>query len=121
MAPQPEVESEQRGHTRVLRGGAEHARWELWHRRVPEALDGLVLGLWAGLVSEPCRHRVLPNGEACLMLHLGTAQRLVEHHGAPSDALLQLGFLSGLQERPATFESFAPSTRVVCARLSPLG
>jgi AraC-like DNA-binding protein len=81
----------------------------------------MLLGLWAGLAVEPCRHRVLPNGEVSLMLHPGKPQRLVERDGARSDQLLRIGFIAGLQERPATFESFAPFTRVVTARLTPLG
>lgn len=108
-----------RARTRMHRG-PEDAPWELWQRTPAPALRGLVLELWAGLAG-PCRHRVLPNGEAALMFHLGVAQRLVERDGAQRDELLRTGFVSGLQERPATFETITAGTRVVTARLSPLG
>jgi AraC-like DNA-binding protein len=107
--------------TRVLRGGSEAAPWELWRRAPPPELRGLVLELWAGLVScVGSRHRVLPNGEVTIMLHIGSLQRLTEHDGASCDAPLRRGFVAGLQERPATYVSFE-TIRVVSARLTPIG
>lgn len=108
--------------TRVLRSGPDEPPWELWRRTPPEPLAGLVAGLWAG--SSPAaatRHRTLPNGELLLMFHLGPAQRLLERDGRPCRTPLGPGFLAGLQERPATFETLAANTRVVAARLLPLG
>jgi AraC-like DNA-binding protein len=108
--------------THVARGGCDEAPWELWQRRPPGGLAGLVPGLWAG--SSPnafARHRTLPNGELTLMLHLGPPQRLVERDGAPCDELRRAGFIAGLQERPATFECLEAHTRVAAVRLSPLG
>jgi AraC-like DNA-binding protein len=55
------------------------------------------------------------------MFHLGPAQRLRELDGRPCQTLLGGSFLSGLQERPATFEIFEAHTRVAAVRLSPLG
>jgi AraC-like DNA-binding protein len=110
--------------TRLLRAveGAREGDWELWVREPALPLAGLVAGLWAGAVEMPgARHRTLPNGELMLMFHLGPAQRAVERDGAPCDEPLRLGFLSGLQERPATIESPHAHTRVVAARLWPLG
>ena len=109
------------GRTRFARGGPPDAPWELWERTPPRALAGFVAGLWAGTSSSPvARHRTLPNGELVLMLHLGPAQRLVEREGSACDEWLQLGFVAGLQERPATFECYG-SMRVASARLLPLG
>jgi AraC-like DNA-binding protein len=55
------------------------------------------------------------------MLHLGFPQRVIERDGAPRNELLRLGFVSGLQERPATFEAEHANTRVVTVSLLPLG
>jgi AraC-like DNA-binding protein len=55
------------------------------------------------------------------MLHLGPPQRLVERSGAARDELLRAGFVSGLQEGPATFEAEHANTRVVALHLLPLG
>jgi AraC-like DNA-binding protein len=63
----------------------------------------------------------MPNGELQLMFHLGPTQRLVEIGGRPHRRLLGGSFLSGLQERPAAYESFEPHTRVASARLLPRG
>ena len=93
----------------------------MWRRTPLPALRSAVIELWAGY--EPgshARHRVLPNGEVSLMLQIGAAQRLIEHDGAKHDAVLEGAFVSGLQERPGTFESLAPMS-VVSARLTPLG
>jgi hypothetical protein len=106
--------------TRVLRSAAGEAPWELWQRRPPAPLAGLVAGLWAG--SSPralTRHRTLPNGELLLMLHLGPGQRLVELDGRPCRAGLGIGFVAGLQQRPATFECLEANTRVAAVRLFP--
>ncbi len=85
-------------------------------------LARLVAGFWGGAVAQPGgRHRTLPNGELLLMFHLGPPQRAVERDGAPCDEVLRTGFLAGLQERPETIESPYPHTRVVAARLRPLG
>jgi AraC-like DNA-binding protein len=56
-----------------------------------------------------------------LMLHVDSAQRLVEHDGALANALLPGSFVAGLQERPSTYESPASEIRVVAARLTPIG
>lgn len=114
--------SDARARTRVLRSETEGLPWEYWQRDPPAELVGSVLAIWAG--SDPslgARHRVLPNGELSLMLHLGGAQDLVESVGARRRDPLGPGFLSGLQEQPLTFECSAPETRVVAARISPLG
>jgi AraC-like DNA-binding protein len=93
----------------------------MWQRAPAAPLRGLVIELWAGLEPKSsARHRVLPNGEVALMLHLGSEQRLIEHDGARPDRLLQRGFVSGLQEQPATYEARAAMS-VVTARLTPLG
>jgi len=108
--------------TSVLCGGQNELPWELWQRIPPAQMTGLVAGLWAG--SSPhafARHRTLPNGELMLMFHLGPAQRLIELDGRPCRTSLGYGFLSGLQERPATFETLEPHTRVAAARLLPVG
>lgn len=110
--------------TRVMRGRGqkEDLPWEMWRRAPLPELRGLVLGLWAGLTGRAlAKHRVLPNGEVMLMFHLGPAQRLTEQDGAASDVLLHGGFIAGLQERPATYECFAPATRVAAVRLTPVG
>lgn len=108
--------------TRVFKGASESGPWELWQRAPHPQLRHFTHGLWAGMTSRPgARHRVLPNGEVMLMLHVGPTQRLTERDGSPSDRLLGMGFIAGLQERPATYESFAPATRVVSARLTPIG
>jgi AraC-like DNA-binding protein len=108
--------------TRVLRGWSGAYPWELWLRTPHAALCGLVVELWAGLATDAGEtHRALPNGEVALMLHLSAPQRLTERHGAPADVTLRAGFVSGLQERPTTFACIAPATRVVTARLSPIG
>jgi AraC-like DNA-binding protein len=107
--------------TQVLRG-PDSAPWELWRRTPLPALGGRVAGLWAGRSIAPgARHRLLPNGELWLMFHLGPGQRLVECDGSPRDRTLRAGFLGGLQERPFTTEAAEPDTRVVTARLLPLG
>jgi AraC-like DNA-binding protein len=106
--------------TRLVRVGNERPS-ELWQREPHPVLRGMVLELWAGLAADPCRHRVLPNGEVCVMFHLGPPQHLVERDGGHGHELLGTGFVAGLQQRPATYEAFEPMTRVVSARLSPLG
>ena len=113
-----------RTRTRLQRAveGAPEGDWELWTREPAAPLARFVAGLWAGAVEKPgARHRTLPNGELMLMLHLGTPQRAVERDGAPCDELLRIGFLSGLLERPCTIETPHARTRVVAARLRPLG
>ena len=55
------------------------------------------------------------------MLHLGPTQRMTELGGTAVEEKLAFGFVSGLQQRPSTFECLAPATRVVAARLTPLG
>lgn len=93
----------------------------MWRRAPLRPLHGSVIELWAGLVSGTfSRHRVFPNGEVMLMLHIDSGQRLTEHDGAPAGRLLRQGIVAGIQEAPATYESFAP-IRVVSARLTPLG
>jgi AraC-like DNA-binding protein len=85
-------------------------------------MRGLVAGLWAGVSARPvARHRTLPNGELSLMFHLGPAQRLLELGGRPCQSLLGKSFLSGLQERPATYETFEAHTRIAAVRLLPPG
>jgi len=107
--------------TRVLRGPREHP-WELWRRMPLPVMRGLVAGLWAGRSVQPgARHRLLPNGELWLMVHLGPGQRMVECDGAPRDEGLRTGFVGGLQERPYTMLAHEPDTRVVTARLLPRG
>jgi AraC-like DNA-binding protein len=107
--------------TRVMRGPSPGMEWEMWRRTPPPALGGAVIELWAGFEpGSPARHRVLPNGEVSLMLQIGAAQRLVEHDGVKHDTMLKGAIVSGLQERPGTFESTAPMS-VVSARLTPLG
>lgn len=107
--------------TRVQRGAPPGMKWEMWRRTPLPALRNAVIELWAGFEpGSSARHRVLPNGEVSLMLQIGAAQRLVEHDGMRHDALLKGAFVSGLQERPGTFESMAPMS-VVSARLTPLG
>jgi AraC-like DNA-binding protein len=108
--------------TRVTSGQTSGLRWEAWQRDPPPQLAGSILGLWAG--SDPllgARHRVLPNGELSLMLTLGGAQHLVECQGAACDQSLGAVFVSGLQERPSTYLCTEPGTRVVAARITPLG
>jgi AraC-like DNA-binding protein len=96
--------------------------WEVWLRTPRATLRESVIGLWAGVAAAAMeRHRALPNGEIALMVHLNAPQRLTERDGSASDAMLRDGFLAGLQERPSTFVCIAPATRVVAARLSPLG
>jgi AraC-like DNA-binding protein len=108
--------------TRVLCAAPGETPWELWQRTPTPQLVGLVAGLWAGDSGTPfARHRVLPSGELTLMLHLGPPQRVIERGGTASDELLRAGSVSGLQERPATFEAEHPNTRVVALRLLPLG
>lgn len=109
--------------TRVLRSAAGDAEpWELWERRPPASMCGLVAGLWAGSAARSeARHRTLPNGELTLMFHLGPTQRLLELDGSPCRSGLGASFLSGLQERPSTFESFEAHTRVAAVRLRPPG
>jgi AraC-like DNA-binding protein len=83
-------------------------------------MAGSVLELWAGAAGGLTRHRVFPNGEVSVMLHLDAPQRLVERAGAITDQVLRLGFVAGLQEQPATFEARGVAT-VVGLRLSPVG
>jgi len=63
----------------------------------------------------------MPSGQLTLMLHLGPPQRVVERSGAARDELLRAGFVSGLQEGPATFEAERANTCVVALDLLPLG
>ena len=109
--------------TRVLRSApGDTAPWELWERPPPPSMRGLVAGLWAGSSARPvARHRTLPNGELSLMFHLGPTQRLLELDGRPYQSVLGGSFLSGLQERPSTFETFEAHTRVAAVRLLPPG
>src|SRR5262245_29474092 len=109
--------------TRLLRSAPGDAEpWELWERAPSAAMRGLVAGLWAGRSARRvARHRTLPNGELLLMFHLGPTQRLLELDGRPSESVLGGSFLSGLQERPSTFETFATHTRVAAVRLLPAG
>jgi AraC-like DNA-binding protein len=111
------------GRTRVLRSAPGDAEtWELWERRPAESLRGLVAGLWAGSSPRPrTRHRALPNGELLLMFHLGPAQRLLELDGGACRRELGGCFLSGLQERPCTYETLEAHTRVAAVRLLPPG
>jgi AraC-like DNA-binding protein len=108
--------------TRLLRSAPDEAPWELWQRDPHPALAGLVAGLWVGSSAHAhARHRTLPNGELMLMLHLGPGQRLLERGGAACDEVLREGFISGLQERPATYYCAEPHSCVAAARLLPLG
>lgn len=109
--------------TRVLRSApGDTEPWELWERPPAASMRGLVAGLWAGSSARPdARHRTLPNGELVLMFHLGPTQRLRELDGRPCRSLLGGSFLSGLQERPSTFETFEGHTRVAAVRLLPAG
>jgi AraC-like DNA-binding protein len=85
-------------------------------------LAAFVAGLWAGISPGAfSRHRTLPNGELTLMFHLGPAQRLTEVDGRSCNSVLGGGFVAGLQERPATYETVATQTCVAAARLLPLG
>ncbi len=96
--------------------------WELWRRSPLPELCGSIIELWAGVAAQVGeRHRTLPNGEVMLMLHLSAPQRLTECGGGVATSLFEQGFVSGLHERPTTFECLEPSTRVVAARLTPLG
>jgi AraC-like DNA-binding protein len=56
-----------------------------------------------------------------MMFHLGPGQRLIELDGSPCGIVLQSGFLAGLQQRPATFETIEAETRVAAVQLLPLG
>src|SRR5262245_35103079 len=106
--------------TRVTRSGPDESAWELWQREPLPALRGILRGLWAGgVASGMARHRVLPNGEVSLMLHVGPAQRAVESDGQPVRQLLAAGFVAGLQQRPYTIESPHGDTFVVAARIRP--
>jgi AraC-like DNA-binding protein len=109
--------------TRFLRSPPDSpSPWELWQRDPHPALRGLVAGLWMGVSSEAhARHRLLPNGELMLMIHLGPGQRLLERAGAACDESLRDGFVSGLQERPSTYYCAEPHARVATVRLPPLG
>jgi AraC-like DNA-binding protein len=108
--------------TRVECSGPDEMPWEFWQRTPPPSMAGLVAGLWAGSSPKAAtRHRTLPNAELMLMLHLGPGQQLVEVEGRPCQVSLGSGFLAGLQERPATFETFEADTRVAAVRLLPLG
>ena len=109
--------------TLVLRSAPGDAQpWELWERPPPASLRGLVAGLWAGSSARAvARHRTMPNGELTLMFHLGPTQRLLELDGRPCRTVLGGSFLSGLQERPSTFETFEAHTRIAAAHLLPLG
>lgn len=117
------VPSRSDARTRVLRSAPGHADpWELWERTPASPMRSLVAGLWAGdSARADARHRALPNGELVLMFHLGPTQRLCELDGSPCESLLGGSFLSGLQERPSTFETFEAHTRVAAARLLPAG
>jgi AraC-like DNA-binding protein len=108
--------------TRVLRSAPDESPWELWQREPHPALAGLVAGVWLGSSAHAhARHRMLPNGELMLMLHLGPGQRLLERGGAPCDEVLRDGFIAGLQERPSTYYCAEPHTCVVAVRLLPVG
>jgi AraC-like DNA-binding protein len=112
-----------RARTRVQRNSPDDDEpWELWERRPLVSMRGAVSGLWAGSSTRPtARHRTLPNGELTLMFHLGPTQRLLELDGRFCRSRLGDSFLSGLQERPVTFETFEAHTRVAAVRLLPLG
>jgi AraC-like DNA-binding protein len=106
--------------TRVMRSGPDESAWELWEREPLPALRGIVRGLWAGGAADAmARHRVLPNGEVSLMLHVGPAQRAVESDGQRVTRLFAAGFVAGLQQRPYTIESPHANTFVVAARIRP--
>src|SRR5262245_33773029 len=106
--------------TRVTRSGPDQSAWELWQREPLPALRGILRGLWAGgAASGMARHRVLPNGEVSLMLHVGPAQRAVESDGQPVTRVFAAGFVAGLQQRPYTIESPHQDTFVVAARIRP--
>jgi AraC-like DNA-binding protein len=121
VQPHPFV-AEVPARTRVLRGFDGEQPWELWQRTPPAPMSGLVAGIWAGTSPHAFEgHRTLPNGELMLMLHLGPTQRLVELDGQPCQVSLGGGFLAGLQERPATFETLEANTCVAAVRLLPLG
>jgi AraC-like DNA-binding protein len=108
--------------TRVLRSAPDEPPWELWQRDPHPALAGLVAGLWVGRsAGAHARHRLLPNGELMLMLHLGPGQRLRERGGEACDDPLREGFVSGLQERPSTYYCAEPHSCVATVRLLPLG
>jgi AraC-like DNA-binding protein len=106
--------------TTVLRSRPGESAWELWRRRPHPALREIVRGLWAGgNAAANARHRVLPNGEVTLMVHVGPAQRAVESDGRRDSRLLGAGFVAGLQQRPYTIESLHCDTYVVVARIRP--
>src|SRR5262249_60252341 len=106
----------------LRRGPGDAGPWGLGERPPPAAMRGLVAGLWAGSSARPvARHRAMPNGELLLMFHLGPSQRLLELDGRPCRSALGGTFLSGLQERPSTFETFETQTRVAAVRLLPAG
>lgn len=106
--------------TTRLRAALDEPAWELWRRTPHAALREVATELWAGAISAAfARHRTLPNGEVCLMLHVGPAQRAVERDGQEVAQRLAPGFLAGLHERPFTIESVNPDTAVVAARLRP--
>jgi len=106
--------------TRVLRSAPDESAWELWEREPLPALRRIVRGLWAGgTAAGTARHRALPNGEVCLMLHVGPAQRAIESDGKSVSRLLDAGFVAGLQQRPYTIESMNRDTFVVAARIRP--
>ena len=106
--------------TTMLRSRPGESAWELWRRQPHPALREIVRGLWAGGTAAPCaRHRVLPNGELTLMIHVGPAQRAIESDGKRESRLLGAGFVAGLQQRPYTIESLHRDTYVVVARIRP--
>src|SRR5580704_10888741 len=108
--------------TRVLCGGPETVAWELWLRTPLPEHAGLVAGLWAGDADTlESRHRLIPDGELWLMFNLGPAQRVVEVEGTGSGAVYRAAFVSGLHDRPVTYESVERHPRVVTVRLLPRG
>ncbi len=108
--------------TSLLRSAPGEPAWELWRRTPPPQLAGLVIELWAGATAEAfARHRVLPNGELMLMLHVGPPQRVIEADGRTCSDLARAGLLAGIHERPFAAETPHRDTRVVTARLRPAG
>jgi AraC-like DNA-binding protein len=108
--------------TLVLRERTGPVSWELWLRKPPPALSGLVAGLWAGDAdSDFARHRLLPSGELWVMFNLGPPQRVIEVGGTGCGQLVRAAFVCGLQESPLSVESVLRHPRAVTIRLLPLG
>jgi AraC-like DNA-binding protein len=118
--PEPCAQSHPR--TTAYRGLSGNIRWELWLRRPPAGFAHLVAGLWAGHAdTSDSRHRLLPSGEVWLMFNLGPPQRVAEVNGSGPGQVVRTACVSGLFDRPLSFESVQRHPRVVGVRLLPLG